>query len=117
MRAVRLHEHGDPDVLQVEEVDRPEPAADELLIEVAAAGVNPVDTYFRDGSYEPVDVPFTPGVDFAGTVVETGPTVEHFEAGDSVYGTGMGNGAFQGSYADTRRYRPIASFTSPTVST
>jgi len=70
MRAVRLHEHGDADVLQVDEIDRPEPAADELLIEVAAAGVNPVDTYFRDGSYTPVDVPFTPGVDFSGVVAE-----------------------------------------------
>ncbi|ELY86408.1 alcohol dehydrogenase GroES domain protein [Natrinema altunense JCM 12890] len=100
MRAVRLHEHGDADVLQVEEVDRPEPAADELLLEVAAAGVNPVDTYFRDGSYTPVDVPFTPGVDVAGTVVETGPTVENFEDGDRVYGTGIGNGGFQGAYAE-----------------
>ncbi|GAB7117813.1 NADPH:quinone reductase [Natrinema pallidum] len=100
MRAVRLHEHGDADVLQVEEVDRPEPATDELLIEVAAVGVNPVDTYFRDGSYAPVDVPFTPGVDFAGTVVETGSTVENFEDGDRVYGTGIGNGGFQGSYAE-----------------
>ncbi|MDF9746965.1 NADPH:quinone reductase [Natrinema salsiterrestre] len=100
MRAVRLHEHGDADVLQVDEIDRPDPAADELLIEVASAGVNPVDTYFRDGSYTPVDVPFTPGVDFAGTVVEMGDTVEAFEAGDRVYGTGIGNGGFQGSYAE-----------------
>jgi NADPH:quinone reductase len=100
MRAVRLSEHGGPDVLQVEEIDRPEPAADELLLEVAAAGVNPVDTYFRDGSYEPVDVPFTPGVDFAGTVAETGSEVESFEEGDRVYGTGIGNGSFQGAYAE-----------------
>ncbi|WP_226006771.1 NADPH:quinone reductase [Natrinema salinisoli] len=100
MRAVRLHEHGDADVLQVDEIDRPDPAEDELLIEVASAGVNPVDTYFRDGSYAPVDVPFTPGVDFAGTVVEMGDAVEEFEAGDRVYGTGIGNGGFQGSYAE-----------------
>ncbi|AEH38838.1 NADPH:quinone reductase [Halopiger xanaduensis] len=100
MRAVRLEEHGGPDVLQVEEIDRPEPANDELLVEVAAAGVNPVDTYFRDGSYEPVDVPFTPGVDLAGTVAETGDAVEEFAAGDRVYGTGIGNGSYQGSYAE-----------------
>ncbi|QCS42540.1 NADPH:quinone reductase [Natrinema versiforme] len=100
MRAVRLHEHGDADVLQVDEIDRPEPAADELLVEVASAGVNPVDTYFRDGSYTPVDVPFTPGVDLAGTVAETGAAVDGFEAGDRVYGTGIGNGSSQGAYAE-----------------
>ncbi|MGQ3413209.1 NADPH:quinone reductase [Natrinema sp. LN54] len=100
MRAVRLHEHGDADVLQVDEIDRPEPAADELLVEVASAGVNPVDTYFRDGSYTPVDVPFTPGVDIAGTVAETGAAVDGFEAGDRVYGTGIGNGSSQGAYAE-----------------
>ncbi|WP_459810024.1 NADPH:quinone reductase [Halopiger thermotolerans] len=100
MRAVRLREHGGPDVLQVEEIDRPEPDDDELLVEVAAAGVNPVDTYFRDGSYEPVDVPFTPGVDLAGTVAETGDAVEEFAEGDRVYGTGIGNGSYQGAYAE-----------------
>jgi len=100
MRAVRSHEHGDADVLQVDETDRPEPAADELLVEVAAAGVNPVDTYFRDGSYEPVSLPFTPGVDVSGVVTETGEAVTEFEAGDQVYGTGIGNASYQGSYAE-----------------
>ncbi|WP_226042000.1 NADPH:quinone reductase [Natrinema sp. DC36] len=100
MRAVRLHEHGDADVLQVDEIDRPEPAADELLIEVAAAGVNPVDTYFRDGSYTPVDVPFTPGVDFSGVVAEVGESVDGFAEGDRVYGTGIGGAAAQGAYAE-----------------
>ena len=100
MRAVRVAGHGGPEVLCVEETDRPEPDGAELLIEVEAAGVNPVDTYFRDGSYEPVGLPFTPGVDFAGTVVDTGEGVAAFEAGDRVYGTGIGNGSFQGSYAE-----------------
>ncbi|OAQ52527.1 NADPH:quinone reductase [Natrinema mahii] len=100
MRAVRLREHGDADVLQVEEIDRPDPAADELLVEVASAGVNPVDTYFRDGSYEPVGLPFTPGVDVAGTVAATGEAVADFDEGDRVYGTGIGNGGSQGAYAE-----------------
>jgi NADPH:quinone reductase-like Zn-dependent oxidoreductase len=100
MRAIRVAEHGGPETLRVEEIDRPDPSADELLIEVEAAGVNPVDTYFRDGSYEPVELPFTPGADFAGTVVETGPAVERFDTGDRVYGTGIGNGDFQGAYAE-----------------
>jgi len=100
MQAVRLHEHGGPDVLQVDDVDRPDPSADELLVEVGAAGVNPVDTYFRDGSYDPVAVPFTPGVDFAGTVAAVGDEVDAFESGDRVFGTGIGNASFQGGYAE-----------------
>ena len=100
MRAVRLDEHGGTDVLSVEETERPEPAADELLVEVGAAGVNPVDTYFRDGSYTPVSLPFTPGVDVAGVVSATGDAVSGFEPGDRVYGTGIGNGSFQGAYAE-----------------
>ncbi|WP_312909334.1 NADPH:quinone reductase [Natronosalvus caseinilyticus] len=100
MRAVRLDTHGGPDVLEVVDADRPDPESDELLLEVAAAGVNPVDTYFRDGSYEPVSLPFTPGVDVSGTVVETGDGVEGFEPGDRVFGTGIGNATAQGSYAE-----------------
>lgn len=100
VRAVTLHEHGGTAVLQTEEIERPEPETDELLVEVHAAGVNPVDTYFRDGSYPPVGLPFTPGVDFAGVVEETGAGVEGFETGDRVYGTGIGNASYQGAYAE-----------------
>ena len=100
MRAVRLSDHGGPEVLQVEEIERPDPGGHELLVEVAAAGVNPVDTYFRDGSYAPAGLPFTPGVDFAGVVAEVGEYVEGFETGDRVYGTGIGNAGYQGAYAE-----------------
>ena len=99
MRAVRFHDHGGPDVLRVDEVDRPEPANEEVLVEVHAAGVNPVDTYFREGSYEPFTLPMTPGIDFAGEVVAVGEGVEEFEDGDRVYGTGIGR-SHQGSYAE-----------------
>jgi len=100
MRAVTLEEHGGRDVLQVSQVDRPESGGHELLVEVAAAGVNPVDTYFRDGSYPVDEFPFTPGVDLAGVVSEVGEYVEGFEPGDRVYGTGIGNGTYQGGYAE-----------------
>ena len=100
MRAVRLHDHGGPDVLEVEDTDRPDPGPDELLVEVAAAGVNPVDAYFRDGSYEPVGLPFTPGVDVSGTVAATGEGVDEFAEGDRVFGTGIGNAGYQGAYAE-----------------
>ena len=100
MRAVRLQEHGGPEVLDVEEIDRPEPGHGQVLVEVAAAGVNPVDTYFRDGSYTPVELPFTPGVDVAGTVAAVGEGVEGFESGERVFGTGIGSAAHQGAYAE-----------------
>jgi NADPH:quinone reductase-like Zn-dependent oxidoreductase len=100
MQAVQIAEHGGPDVLHVEDVARPDPEGTELLVEIAAAGINPVDTYFRDGSYEPVELPFTPGVDFSGTVSAVGDAVEAFAVGDRVYGTGIGNGGFQGAYAE-----------------
>ncbi|MFB6233197.1 MAG: NADPH:quinone reductase [Haloarculaceae archaeon] len=100
MQAVRLHEHGGRDALQVDEVDRPDPGGHELLVEVAAAGVNPVDTYFREGSYPPVGLPFSPGVDVAGEVAAVGQYVEGFEVGEGVYGTGIGNDTHQGAYAE-----------------
>jgi NADPH:quinone reductase len=99
MRTVRYHEHGAPDVLQIDELDRPEPAADELRVEVRAAGVNPVDTYFRDGSYEPAQLPMVPGVDFAGVADAVGTGVSQFDVGDRVFGTGLGN-EYQGSTAE-----------------
>jgi NADPH2:quinone reductase len=100
MHAVTLSEHGETGVLDVQAVDRPEPGGHELLVEVEGAGVNPVDTYFREGSYAPVGLPFTPGVDVAGTVVAVGEYVDGFAVGDRVFGTGIGNGSFQGSYAE-----------------
>ncbi len=99
MRAVRYHEHGGPDVLQVEEIDQPEPEDDELLVAVRAAAVNPVDTYFREGSYQPGDLPWIPGSDFAGEVEAVGDDIEEFDAGDRVFGTGLGNSR-QGTCAE-----------------
>ncbi|WP_302080688.1 NADPH:quinone reductase [Salinibaculum rarum] len=99
MQAVRYHEHGGSDVLQVDDVDRPEPADDDVLIEVEAAGVNPVDTYFREGAYEPASLPWIPGSDVAGTVAAVGEDVTDFAVGDRVFGTGLGNSR-QGTCAE-----------------
>jgi len=89
MRAVRYHEHGGPEVLQVDDIDRPDPAADEVLVEVAAAGINPVDTYFREGSYQPFTLPMIPGVDAAGDAVAVGSAVDGISEGDAVVATGL----------------------------
>ncbi|SEL47038.1 NADPH:quinone reductase [Haloferax larsenii] len=99
MRAVRFHTHGGLDVLQVDDIDVPEPQPDEVLVEVAAAGVNPVDTYFRDGSYQPFAMPMIPGVDVAGEVAAVGSGVTDFEVGDPVVGTGIGKDHY-GGYAE-----------------
>ncbi|WP_313693907.1 NADPH:quinone reductase [Halorarum halobium] len=99
MRAVRFHEHGDESVLGVDEVDRPDPGPDEVLVEVASAGVNPVDTYFREGSYTPYALPAVPGVDAAGKAVEVGEGVEGIAEGDLVYATGLSM-AMPGGYAE-----------------
>ncbi len=89
MRTVRYHEHGDESVLQVEELSTPEPGEDELMVRVEAASVNPVDTYFREGTYPTPDLPWIPGSDVAGVVEQAGPN-SGFVEGDRVFATGLG---------------------------
>lgn len=93
MRAVRFHTYGDPSVLQVDEVPRPEPKPGEVLIRVRAAGVNPIDWKYRAGflkAFVPLKLPSVPGLDVAGTVVEVGEGVTGFSPGDEVLGRGNG---------------------------
>jgi NADPH:quinone reductase-like Zn-dependent oxidoreductase len=99
MRAVRFHEHGGTDTLHVDEVPRPDPGVNEVLVAVSGAGVNPVDTYFREGSYQPFTLPMIPGVDVAGEVAAVGENVTDFAVGDPVYGTGIGKDHY-GGYAE-----------------
>ena len=66
--AIVMTDTGGPEVLRLQNVDRPEPGPGQIVIEVAAAGVNYVETYQRQGVY-PVPLPFTPGAEAAGTVV------------------------------------------------
>jgi NADPH:quinone reductase-like Zn-dependent oxidoreductase len=89
MRAIRYHETGGPEVLVLEEVPRPEPGPGEVLVRVHAAGVNPLDTMHRRGTYTP-PLPVIPGQDLAGTVESTGPDVTGFEPGQPVFGMGSG---------------------------
>ncbi len=74
---------GGPEVLALADVDRPVPGPGQLLIKVAAAGVNFIDTYKRSGAYK-VPYPFTPGSEMAGTVEELGDGVTGFAAGDRI---------------------------------
>ena len=102
MKAVRIHAFGGSEVLQVENVARPVPAPDEILIQVYASGVNPVDWAVRQGGNDVLrpllKLPMTLGWDAAGIVEETGSEVTRFQKGDAVYG--VPNFPGDGSYAE-----------------
>lgn len=87
MRAVRVAQFGGPEVLRVEtNVPLPVPTQSQVLVEVKAAGINPVDTYIRSGTYAiKPPLPFTPGSDVAGIVKQVGASVTKFKPGDRVY--------------------------------
>lgn len=89
MKAVRFHSYGGPEVLTPEDVPTIEPGPDDVLIEVAAAGVNPLDWKIRSGALAPIlplPLPFVPGWDVAGIVAATGAQVRDFKPGDAVFG-------------------------------
>ncbi|MBA8823621.1 NADPH2:quinone reductase [Saccharopolyspora lacisalsi] len=83
MRAIRVMNNGGPKVLEEAEVDDPLPGVREVLVDVAACGVNFIDTYQRSGVY-PVSLPFVPGSEGAGTVAEVGSEVTDFSPGDRI---------------------------------
>ena len=91
MKAIRAHAFGGPEVLQLDEIDDPAAGAEEVVIDVRAAGVNPADTYMRNGVYAIVpELPYIPGGDAAGVVSAVGAGVDGFSVGDRVFvGTAM----------------------------
>jgi NADPH2:quinone reductase len=94
MKAIRVTKHGGPEVLRVEDVPKPTPGPGQLLIRVQAAGVNPVDTYIRSGTYSISNLPYTPGFDAAGTIDTVGPDVTNFKPGERVYTSATVTGAY-----------------------
>ena len=94
MKAVRVHTTGGPEVLQYEDVPAPEPGAGQVVVKIAAAGVNFVDVYQRRGLY-PVPLPFTAGQEAAGTVTQVGSGAGDVKLGDCVAYTGV-----LGAYAE-----------------
>lgn len=95
MKAIQVHEFGGPEVLKLEQIPTPQPAAGQVLVRVHAAGVNPYDTYMRNGTYAiKPPLPYTPGSDAAGTVEAVGSGVAKLKPGDRVYVAKTVTGAY-----------------------
>jgi NADPH2:quinone reductase len=95
VKAIRVHAFGGPEALRLEEAPDPRPGPGQVVIQVEAAGVNPVDVYIRSGTYarKPA-LPYTPGFDAAGVVEETGPGVTGLRPGDRVWAGWVASGAY-----------------------
>jgi len=93
--AIVCRQHGPPEVMQREQVPRPEPGPGQVLIEAEAIGVNFVDTMRRSGGHPAAPpVPFTPGIEVCGRIVQIGPGVEAFAVGQRVIGRTVTGGAY-----------------------
>ncbi len=94
MKAVRIHQFGGPEAMQYEEVPTPTPGEGQVLVKLAAAGLNYIDVYQRTGLY-PNNLPYTLGLEGSGSVAAVGPGVSNYNEGDVVAYTGV-----PGAYAD-----------------
>jgi NADPH2:quinone reductase len=100
LKAIRVHQFGGPEVMKLEEVPDPTPAAGQVLVRLRAVGVNPVDTYVRSGGYTVnITFPFIPGSDGAG-VVEAVNGLKRFKRADRVFIFGTVSGIRTGAYAE-----------------
>src|SRR6202158_2003539 len=90
MKAIQVSKTGGPEVLEFVDIPAPKPKTNEVVVKIAAAGVNFVDIYFCEGRY-PTPLPFVPGQEAAGVVSEVGGEVNSFKPGDRVaYTDSMG---------------------------
>lgn len=97
MKAIVVREFGAPEVLRLEETSDLQPNANQVLVKIKAAGVNPVDTYVRSGNHATAPpLPFTPGKDGAGVVEAVGDEITKVNRGDRVY---LAN-SVSGTYAE-----------------
>jgi len=94
MKAIRVHQFGGPEVMQLKNVPDPDPGPGQVLIHTRAIGVNPVETYLRSGMNPKLPLPYTPGSDAAGEVASVGLGVRNFKPGARVYTGGTVTGAY-----------------------
>ncbi|WP_344482782.1 NADP-dependent oxidoreductase [Nonomuraea monospora] len=107
MRAIVYRSFGEPEVLELADVPRPEPQPHEVLVRVKAAGVNPPDWKLRRAPYPPdyLEPPLIPGWDVSGVVEEAGAYVGRFKPGDEVFGM-LNFPLYAGAYAEYVVARP-----------
>jgi len=95
MKTIQVQRFGGPEVLELREIPTPKPGAGQVLVRVHAAGVNPYDTYMRNGTYAiKPELPYTPGSDAAGIVEAVGEGVKKVRASDRVYTAKTITGAY-----------------------
>ena len=109
MKAIRVHQFGEPEVLRLEEVPKPQPDGGQVLVRMHAIGVNPVETYIRAGTYaRKPDLPYTPGNDGAGVVEQVGADVNELQPGDRVYTAGSISGTYaECALCETAQVHPL----------
>ncbi|HLG29833.1 MAG TPA: NADP-dependent oxidoreductase [Candidatus Brocadiales bacterium] len=104
MKAIQINKYGGNEVVEINKnVQRPSVAKGKILVEVRAAGVNPVDWKIREGHFQqmaPLKFPATLGGDFSGLVLEVGEGISGFIRGDEVYGSAIILGGGSGSFAE-----------------
>jgi len=97
MNAIRVHEFGGPEVMQLEDTPDPIAGPGQVVVRIRAIGVNPVDTYIRAGMHAvKPSVPYTPGTDAAGVIDSIGDGVTSVSPGKSVYVAGTISGSYAG---------------------
>jgi NADPH2:quinone reductase len=101
MKAATIEQPGPPEAIQYGEIPTPVPGPGQVLVRIAAASVNPIDTYIRSGMVAAnLPKPFIPGCDLAGTVTAAGAGATRFQVGDRVWGSNQGLAGRQGTLAE-----------------
>lgn len=101
MKAAYINRTGPPDSIIFGDLPTVKPGPSECVVKVGAVAVNPIDTYIRGGMVPmPLTFPFVVGCDLAGTVVEAGPDVGRFKAGDRVWGSNQGLLGRRGTFSE-----------------
>lgn len=95
MKVIEVEKFGDPNVMELVEKPTPVPGPGEVVVQVQAIGVNPVETYIRAGTYPTLPaLPYTPGGNVAGIIESCGPEVTEWQPGDRVYSAATISGAY-----------------------
>ena len=108
MKAIRIHQFGGSQNLRLDDVDKPDPGADEVLIKVIASGINYADTMLRQNKYMfTPELPFVLGFEVAGVIEATGSNVKNVQIGQRVLATIKGGGYAEYAVANAQTVVPI----------